>query len=251
MLKSLSASKQHEQPATATSRRSSSPAVLSRRPLVLDAGFRRQSLDLPSEGQVVRRNSSDVVRAERERQARMPDVDVRVVIHRLGYVRDARDERDARRKARETIRLRQRVAAARPTRQPAKLPLDPDVGETFGQRSCFFWFPHSASTPSRKSPWMDDAPFARDESNPNSDKRQLSGEPDLSAASSKRLTPTDSEAGHQVGRLTSGAPLVRRCRASIAPYLRYKRTMLVAARTYAARVNFEPGTSRHSSSGSS
>jgi len=77
------------------------------------------------------------MRAERERQARMPDVDVRVVIHRLGDVRHARDECDARRKGRESIRLRERVAAARPTRQPAKFPLDPDVGKTFDHRSGF------------------------------------------------------------------------------------------------------------------
>ncbi len=108
------------------------------RPRPLNARLHRQPLDLSGKREIVRRDAPDVVRAEREGQSCMSDVDVRMVIHRLGDVRDARDERDARRKARETIRLRQRVAAARPTRQPAKLPLDPDVGERFGHRSGFF-----------------------------------------------------------------------------------------------------------------
>jgi hypothetical protein len=108
---------------------------------LLDSRFRRQPLDLSGKGQVVRRDSTDVVRAECERQARMSDVDIGMVIHRLGDVRNARDECDARRKRWETIRLRQRVAAPRPTWQPAKLPLDPDVGETFGHRSGFFLIP--------------------------------------------------------------------------------------------------------------
>ena len=105
---------------------------------VSDSGFHRQPLDLPGKRQVVRRNPADVVRAECERQPRVSDVDIGMVIHRLGDVRHARDECDARRKRWETIRLRQRVAAPRPTRQPAKLPLNPDVGETFGHRSGFF-----------------------------------------------------------------------------------------------------------------
>ena len=97
-----------------------------------DSRLDGESLDLPRQSKVIRGNPARVVRAQRERETRVPDVDVGVMIHRFGEIRDASNEADARRERREPERLRERIASARPTRKRAKLALDADVRETFG-----------------------------------------------------------------------------------------------------------------------
>ena len=97
-----------------------------------DSRLDGESLDLARQSKVVRGDPTRVVRAQRERETRVPDVDVGVMIHRFGEIRDASNEADPRRERREPERLRERIASARPTGKRAKLALDADVGETFG-----------------------------------------------------------------------------------------------------------------------
>src|SRR5262245_41751129 len=105
------------QPATSTSFQP--PAAV-----VLEPGLDRQPLDFLRQGDIARRNAAGVVCGQRERQSRMADVDVGMMVHRLRDISDASHERDRAREGWKAIRLRERVPAARPSGKSAELTLD-------------------------------------------------------------------------------------------------------------------------------
>ena len=80
----------------------------------LHSRLHRESLDLPRQAKIVRGNPARIVRAQREREPRVANVDVGVMIHRFGEVRDASNEADPQGERREPERLRQRIASACP-----------------------------------------------------------------------------------------------------------------------------------------
>src|ERR1035437_7854770 len=87
-----------------------------------------ERLDRAGERQVVLRDAAGVMRREGADDLGVPDVDVGMVIHRVGRARDALHEVDPGGEGGEGVALRQNLAAARPTWQRAEGTLNLEVG---------------------------------------------------------------------------------------------------------------------------
>ena len=75
---------------------------------------RRQLLDRAGKIEILRGDSTRIVRAERKVHLGVADIDVGVMLHRFGDVGHLRNECDPGRERREVIALHERVAFTRP-----------------------------------------------------------------------------------------------------------------------------------------